>query len=233
MAKTKKKTDGKTSQVSQRDSWETHQVPDNPSPYPIQDSIENWNLTLPDLRHSIWKQTTANNTIGNSDSSDQVWAEFQITSEDCEGNTQTNHEEDYESIRKSSDLTPLEGSGNRWENTTPSKQDIPGVSALWESEAKINKELSEQRSIQVKKLEQELYLAAERLREAQDEELEHNNPCAQSRPSDQFGLTIEDKNIIQAMQRLHFFCFFIRFIVLQDYILGTPPLSWPLKVANV
>jgi len=41
------------------------------------------------------------------------------------------------------------------------------------------------------------------LREAQDEELEHNNPCAQSRQSNQFGLTIEDKNIIQAMQRLH------------------------------
>jgi len=133
---------------------------------------------------------------------------FQITSEDCEGNTQTNHEEDYESIRKSSDLTPLEGSGNRWENTTPSKQDIPGVSALWESEAKINKELSEQRSIQVKKLEQELYLAAERLREAQDEETGAQQPCAQSRPSDQFGLTIEDKILYRRCKDCIFFFFF-------------------------
>jgi len=72
MAKTKKKTDGKTSQVSQRDSRETHQVPDNPAPYPIRDSIENRNPTLPDLRRSVRKQTAANDTIGNGDSSDQV-----------------------------------------------------------------------------------------------------------------------------------------------------------------
>jgi len=115
MAKTKKKTDGKTSQVSQRDRRETHQVPDNPTPYPIQDSIENRNPTLPDLRRSVRKQTAANDTIGNGNSSDQVRAEFQITSEDREGESQTNREEDYESIRKSSDLTPLEGLGNRRE----------------------------------------------------------------------------------------------------------------------
>jgi hypothetical protein len=198
MAKTKKKTDGKTSQVPQRDSRETHQVPDNP-PYPIRDSIGDRNPTLPDLCRSGWLQAATSNTLGISDSSDQVRAEFQITSEDPKGNIQTNREEDYESIRKSSDLTPLEGSGNRRIITTPDERDVPGANAPQESEADTNRELSEWKLLRVKKLEQELYLA-ERLRKAQDEDLEHDNSCAHSRQSNQHGLTIEDENIIQAMQ---------------------------------
>ena len=89
MAKTKKKTDGKTSQVSQRDSRETHQVPDNP-PNPIRDSIRGWNPTLPDLHRSSRIQAAASDTLGNGDSLDQVQAEFQIASEDCKGDIQTN-----------------------------------------------------------------------------------------------------------------------------------------------
>jgi hypothetical protein len=148
-------------------------------------------------------QAAASDTLGNGDSSDQVRAEFQITSEDREGDIQTNREEDYESIRKSSDLTPLEGSGNRRIITTPNERDVPGANAPQESEADSNRELSERKLLRVKKLEQELYLAAERLRKAQDEDLEHDNSRAQSRQSNQHGLTIEDENIIQAMQRLH------------------------------
>jgi hypothetical protein len=109
----------------------------------------------------------------------------------------------YESIRKSSDLTPLEGSGNRRIITTPDERDVPGANAPQESEADTNRELSERKLLRVKKLEQELYLAAERLRKAQDEDLGHDNSRAQSRQSNQHGLTIEDENIIQAMQRLH------------------------------
>jgi hypothetical protein len=202
MAKTKKKTDGKTSQVSQRDSQETHQVPDNP-PNPIRDSIGGRNLTLPNLHRSGQIQAATSDTLGNGDSSDQVRAEFQIASEDREGDIQTNREEDYESICKSSDLTPLEGSGNRRIITTPDERDVPGANAPQESEADTSRELSEWKLLRVKKLEQELYLAAERLRKAQDKDLEHDNSHAHSRQSNQHGLTIEDENIDQAMQRLH------------------------------
>ena len=202
MAKTKKKTDGKTSQVPQRDSRETHQVPDNP-PYPIRDSIGDRNPTLPDLHRSGRLQAATSDTLGNGDSSDQVRAEFQITSEDREGDFQTNRKEDYKSIRKSSDLTPLEGSRNRRIITTPDERDVLGANTPQESEADTSRELSERRLLRVKKLEQELYLAAERLRKAQDEDLEHDNSRAHSRQSNQHGLTIEDENIILAMQRLH------------------------------
>jgi hypothetical protein len=85
----------------------------------------------------------------------------------------------------------------------PDEQDVPCVNTPQESEAETNRELSEWKLLQVKKLKQELYLAAEHLRNAQDEDLEHDNPRAQSRQSNQYGLTIEDENIIQAMQRLH------------------------------
>jgi hypothetical protein len=142
-------------------------------------------------------------TLGNSDSSDQVRAKFEIASEDRESDIQTNRKEDYKSIRKSSDLTPLEGSGNRRIITTPDKRDVPGANALQESEAHTSTELSERKLLRVKKLKQELYLAAECLRKAQDEDLEHDNFRAHSRQSNQHGLTIEDENIVQAMQRLH------------------------------
>src|SRR5882724_8695820 len=122
MAKPKRKPDGRTPWVLQRDSRETHQVPDNPPLSPMRDGIGNRTSPLPDLHRSSQLQAAASDTLGNGDSSDQVRAEFQIVSEDREGDPQTNREEDYESICKSSDLTPLEGSGNRRVNTTPEEQ---------------------------------------------------------------------------------------------------------------
>ena len=64
-------------------------------------------------------------------------------------------------------------------------------------------ELFERRSLRIKKLERELHLTAERLREAQDEDSAHSDPRAQSRQSNQDGLTEEDENIVQAMHKLH------------------------------
>jgi hypothetical protein len=52
MTKSKRKPDGSTSWVLQRDSHKTHQVTDNPPPSPICDSIGDHILTLPDLHHS-------------------------------------------------------------------------------------------------------------------------------------------------------------------------------------
>jgi hypothetical protein len=90
MAKPKRKPNRRTSWVLQRDSWEAYQVPDNPPLFPIHDSIGNNTPILPNLHHSSHIQATASDTLGNGDSSEQVQAEFQITSED--------HEVDIESI---------------------------------------------------------------------------------------------------------------------------------------
>ncbi|KIM91272.1 hypothetical protein PILCRDRAFT_1441 [Piloderma croceum F 1598] len=203
MAKPKRKPDGKTSRVLQRDSRETHQVPDNPPQLPIQDSIGNEEPTLPDLRRSSRIQAAASDTLGNGDSSEQVRAEFQITSEDCEGDPQSNREEDTGSIRKSSDLTPVEGLDEH--RTTPlvEERSVPDTDTPQDGEAELMKELFERRGLQIKKLERDLYLAAEHLREAQDEDQARTNLRAQSRQSNQYGLTEEDENIIQAMRKLH------------------------------
>ena len=72
MAKPIRKPDGRTSRVLQRDSWETHQVPDNPPQLPIQDSIGNEEPTLPNLCRSSCIQAAASDTLGNGDSSEQV-----------------------------------------------------------------------------------------------------------------------------------------------------------------
>src|ERR1700729_1427979 len=109
MAKPKRKPDGRTSWVLQRDSRETHQVPDNPPQLPMRDSIGNEEPTLPNLHRSSRIQAAASDTLGNGDSSEQVRAEFQIASEDRKGDPQSNCEEDTGSIRKSSDLTTVKG----------------------------------------------------------------------------------------------------------------------------
>ncbi|KIM82396.1 hypothetical protein PILCRDRAFT_7797 [Piloderma croceum F 1598] len=148
-------------------------------------------------------QAAASDTLGNGDSSEQVQAEFQITSEDCEGDPQSNREEDTGSICKSSDPTPVEGLDEH--RTTPliEEHSIPDTDAPQDGEAELMKELFEWRGLQIKKLERGLYLAAERLREAQDEDQARTNLRAQSRQSNQYGLTEEDENIIQAMCKLH------------------------------
>ncbi|KIM86496.1 hypothetical protein PILCRDRAFT_4974 [Piloderma croceum F 1598] len=145
----------------------------------------------------------ASDTLGNGDSLEQVRAEFQITSEDREGDPQSNREEDTGSICKSSDLTPVEGLDERRTTLLVEERSIPDTDAPQDGEAKLMKELFERRELQIKKLERDLYLAAERLREAQNEDQAHTNLCAQSRQSNQYGLTEEDENIIQAMRKLH------------------------------
>jgi hypothetical protein len=72
MAKPKRKPDGRTSQVLQKNSRETHQVPDSPPQFPIRDSIGDNALTLPDLHRSSHIQATAGDTLGNSDSLEQI-----------------------------------------------------------------------------------------------------------------------------------------------------------------
>jgi hypothetical protein len=64
------------------------------------------------------------------------------------------------------------------------------------------KELFEQRGLQIKTLEQDLYLTAKHLREVQDKDQACTNLCAQSRQLNQYGLT-KDENIVQAMHKLH------------------------------
>jgi hypothetical protein len=183
MAKPKRKPDGRTSGVLQRDSRETHQVPDNPPQFPIRDSIGDNAPTLPDLCCSSHIQAAASNTLGNSDSSEQIQAEFQITSEDPKGDPQSNREKDTGSICKSSDLTPVEGSDERRTNPLIEERNILDTDALHDGEAELMKELFEQRGLWIKKLERDLYLTAERLREAQDEDQAHSNSHAQSRQS--------------------------------------------------
>ncbi|KIM72171.1 hypothetical protein PILCRDRAFT_16385 [Piloderma croceum F 1598] len=203
MAKPKRKPDGRTSQVLQRDSRETHQVPDNPPQLPIRDSIGNEEPTLPDLHCSSHIQATTSDTLGNGDSSEQVRAKFQITSEDCKGNPQSNREEDTGSIRKSSDLTPVEGLDERRTTLLIEEHSVPDTDTLHDGEAELMKELFERRGLWIKKLERDLYLAAECLREVQDKDQARTNSHAQSRQSNQYGLTEEDENIIQAMRKLH------------------------------
>jgi hypothetical protein len=147
MAKPKRKPDGRTSRALQRDSQETHQVPDNPPLSPMRDGIGDRISPLPDLRRSSRIQAAVSDMLGNGASSDQVQAKFQIVSEDCKGDPQTNREEDYESIRKSSDQTPLEGSGNRRVNSTPEEQNVLDVNAPQNSEAEIMNELFERRTL--------------------------------------------------------------------------------------
>jgi hypothetical protein len=153
MAKPKRKPDGRTSQVLQRDSQETHQVPDNLPQFSIRDSIGNDALTIPDLRRSSHIQAAGSDTIGNGDSSEQVRAKFQITSEDCEGNPQSNREEDTGSICKSSDLTPVEGSDERRTHPLSEECNVPDTDAPHDGEAELMKELFERRGLRIKKLE--------------------------------------------------------------------------------
>ncbi|KIM73026.1 hypothetical protein PILCRDRAFT_15580 [Piloderma croceum F 1598] len=148
-------------------------------------------------------QATASNTLGNGDSSEQVRAEFQITSEDRKGDPQSNREEDTGSIHKSSDLTPVKGLEERRNTLLVEERSVPDTDAPQDGEAELMKELFERRGLRIKKLEQDLYLAAEHLREAQDEDQARTNSRAQSRQSNQYGLTEEDENIIQAMRKLH------------------------------
>jgi hypothetical protein len=202
MAKPKRKPDGRTSRVLQRDSRETHQVPDNPPQFPIRDSIGDDAPTIPDLRRSSRIQAAASDTLGNGDSLGQARAEFQITSEDREGDPQSNREEDTGSIRKSSDLTPVEGSDECRTQLLSEERNVPDMDAPHDGEAELMKELFERRGLRIKKLERDLYLAAERLREAQDEDQARTNSRAQSRQSNQYGLT-EQENIVQAMRKLH------------------------------
>jgi hypothetical protein len=183
MAKPKRKPDGRTSRVLQRDSRKTHQVPDNPPQFPIRDSIGDNAPTIPDLHRSSHIQAAASDTLGNGDSSGQTRAKFQITSEDREGDPQSNREEDIGSIRKRSDLTPVEGSDERRTNPLIEERNILDTDALHDGEAELMKELFEQRGLWIKKLERDLYLTAERLREAQDEDQAHSNSHAQSRQS--------------------------------------------------
>ena len=82
-------------------------------------------------------QANASNTIGNGGSSEQVWAEFQITSEDHADDLQTNHKEDYESIRKSSDLTPIEELVERQVTTTLEEQNNLNMNAPHDGKATI------------------------------------------------------------------------------------------------
>ena len=128
MTRPKKKPDGRTSQVLQRDSQETHQVPDNPQLNLIRDSSRN-PPALPELSHGSQAQANASDTIGNGRSSEQVRAKFQIASEDHDDNLQTNHEKDSESNRKSSDLTPIEESDERQVTATLEEQNIPIINA--------------------------------------------------------------------------------------------------------
>ncbi|KIM85626.1 hypothetical protein PILCRDRAFT_5298 [Piloderma croceum F 1598] len=185
MAKPKRKPDGRTSWVLQRDSRETHQVPDNPPQLPIRDSIGNEEPTLPNLHCSSRIQATASDTL------------------DREGDPQSNHEEDIGSIRKSSDLTPVEGLDEHRTTLLVEECSVPDTDAPQDGKAELMKELFERRGLRIKKLERDLYLTAERLREVQDEDQARTNLRAQSRQSNQYGLTEEDENIIQAMRKLH------------------------------
>src|ERR1700683_2706373 len=139
MAKTKRKPDGRSSRAPPKG------IVEKPIRFlttplsPIHDVIGDQMLTLPDLGHSSQIQAATSDTLGNGDSSDQVRAEFQIISEDRKGDPQTNHEEDYESICKSSDLTPLEGASNRQVNTTPDEQNVLGRSTPQEDKAELMK----------------------------------------------------------------------------------------------
>ena len=108
MAKNKKKSDGRTLQVPQGDSQETHQVPNNPPLSSIHDGIGDQLPNLPDLRCSSRIHAAASKTLGNGNSSDQVRVEQQTSSGDTgrDRNLQYYSEEDDESPCKSSDLTP-------------------------------------------------------------------------------------------------------------------------------
>jgi hypothetical protein len=55
----------------------------------------------------------------------------------------------------------------------------------------------------IKKLERDLYLTAECLREVQGDDQAWTNSPSQSRQSNQYGLTEADDNIIQVVHKLH------------------------------
>src|SRR5258705_13068766 len=91
MAKNKKKTDGRTLQVPQGDSRETHQVPDNPPLSPICDSIGDQLPNLPDLRRSSRIHAVASETLGNGNGLDQARVEQRASS----GDTGRDHDPQY------------------------------------------------------------------------------------------------------------------------------------------
>ena len=83
----------------------------------------------------------------NGDSLGQARAKFQITSEDCEGDPQSNCKEDTRSIRKSSDLTPVEGSDERRTQLLSEEHNVPDTDAPHDGEAELMKELFERRGL--------------------------------------------------------------------------------------
>ena len=205
MAKNKKKTDGRTLQVPQGDSRETHQVPDNPPLSPIRDGIGDQLPNLPDLRRSSRILAVASETLGNGNGSDQARVELRTSSGDTgrDRDLQYYSDEDEESPRKSSDLTPFDGEDERRSKSISEEPNKAKSNAPQDSEAGRANELNERRVLRIKKLERDLYLAAERLREAQGDDQARANSPAQSRQSNQYGLTEADDNIIQAMRNLH------------------------------
>ena len=137
MAKNKKKTDGRTLQVPQGDSRETHQVPDNPPLSPIRDSIGDQLPNLPDLRRSSRIHAVASETLGNGNNSDQARVEQRASSGDTgrDRNLQYYSDEDDESHRKSSDLTPFDGEDERRSKLISEEPNKANSNAPQDSEA--------------------------------------------------------------------------------------------------
>jgi hypothetical protein len=105
-------------------------------------------------------------------------------------------------------------------SATLEEQNILNINAPHDGEAELRQELGERRGLRIKKLERDLYLTAERLREAQDEDQARSNSRANSRQSNQYGLTEEDENIIQAMRKLHSLLWIRRIIVCTNILMN-------------
>ena len=107
--------------------------------------------------------------MGNRNGSDQVQVEQRTSSGDTghDRDLQYYSNEDDESPRKSSDLTPFDGEDEQRSKLISEELNKANSNAPRDSEAGRVNELNEWRVLWIKKLERDLYLAAERLREAQ------------------------------------------------------------------